>query len=92
MRKRRPSRLLMLMVVILVLTTCGSRVHTWYVLKAQKDNLLAQKNQLLEINRDLTKSVEELESNDAIEKLAREKLGMIKPGEQLMLEFSSPSN
>ncbi len=43
------------------------------------------KEEMLEDNKVLQKEYEKLHSNAFIEKLAREKLGMVKPGEEIVL-------
>lgn len=72
-------------VVICILCFSPQAVTMWKTNQAIKA-LETQKSQLLlekEHNKD---SVRNLRSNETVEKMAREELGMIKPGEKVLVE------
>jgi cell division protein FtsB len=57
------------------------------VLAAQVDELEMERDRLLKLQTELELKQEEVQTLEYVERLAREKLGMVKRGERVMLEF-----
>ena len=75
-------------IVVIFAVFIFSLVRQWIALKRIKENLSVERqnlNQLKEENEKLQAEVESAQSNhEYIEKLARERLGLIKDGEQVI--------
>lgn len=71
---------------LLIVFTIIPRVKTVWELSQQKKELIQQKTELKEINERLKKKSQQLDSPEAIEKIAREQLGMIKKGEKVIIK------
>jgi cell division protein FtsB len=56
-------------------------------LSAQKRELKNEKAQLQEINRQYQDKLRDLKAPETIEKLARERLGMVKNGEKVIIDL-----
>ncbi|WP_425059739.1 Cell division protein FtsL [Sporomusa carbonis] len=52
-----------------------------YRIRRETDNVNARMNEVLEVNKSLIAEKEKLSTVDYIEKVAREQLGLVKPGE-----------
>jgi cell division protein FtsL len=91
--KKRPIRtILMGMVCLLVVCTIVPRARVIWDLNQRKEALKRQEAHLLQVNKSLKRQNEELNSPEAIERIAREKLGMVKPGEQVLIEVETESS
>ncbi len=69
----------------------GGQVAQTYKVQTEMKKLQQQMDQLKKRNEDLKKQVSRLESGAWVERAAREKLGLVKPGEKLILEVK-PEN
>jgi cell division protein FtsB len=58
-----------------------------YVNNVKANDIRSKVQSELRINEELKKYRENLESDEYIEKIAREKLGMIKPGERIFFDI-----
>lgn len=86
--KNKNIRLLMSgLICIALLLTIVPRGKTILELSAQKQELKKEKAQLQEVNRQYQEKLQELKTPEAIEKLARERLGMVKNGEKLIIDL-----
>ncbi len=86
--KNKNMRLFMSgLICIALLLTIVPRGKTILELSAQKRELKNEKAQLLEMNRQYQAELEELKTPQVIEKLARERLGMVKNGEKVILDL-----
>jgi cell division protein FtsL len=73
------------MVVVLLLPIVP-RIKTIWDLNHQMEQLENQKTELQSVNRDLEEELEQASSMATVEKIAREQLGMVKPGETRIIE------
>jgi cell division protein FtsB len=64
----------------------GSQVVTIWEMKQEIKSLTAKKEQLIQKNKQYQANLNAVRSDAMLEKLAREELGMIKPGEKLLVE------
>jgi len=64
----------------------GSQVVTIWKMRQELSSLNHKKQQLLQENRRYHAKLREARSDEMLEKLAREELGMIKPGEKVLVE------
>lgn len=90
MRSKRKSfplkKIMIIMICFLLILPIGSRVKTIWELEARKKSLETKKAQLLEENKRLKEEYEKARSIENIERIAREKLGMVKEGEKPLVE------
>ncbi|MGE5417575.1 MAG: FtsB family cell division protein [Acidobacteriota bacterium] len=99
-RKVKKSRTLVrpnppgwLIVVVLLCTIAfGPQVIKLWKLNNQIKVLEAQKQLMQNKNKYYTEQVKNLQTDKTIEKIAREKLGMIKPGEKVLVEVIPKDN
>lgn len=75
-----------LIFVVVCVISFGSQMVTIWEMHQEIGDLEEQKQQLISKNREFKAGVKELYSDAKIEELAREELGMIKPGEKLVVE------
>ena len=78
------SRLPLLVVGILLLyvsISLTSRFDSLYTMQKDLRDVQAQVKQLREVNSNLSQQLELLQSDAYVEQVAREKLGLVKPGE-----------
>ncbi|WP_347489701.1 FtsB family cell division protein [Desulfoscipio sp. XC116] len=78
------SKLPMIIITLLMLYICfslGSRFDQLYAMQRNLDDMQAEIKDLREKNVGLYEQVKMLQSNDYIEQVAREKLGLVKEGE-----------
>lgn len=97
-RRRRPTlsggRLFLVFVAAVLLylafSVAGqfSRLHA---LQREVTTLQAELEELQEKNRELRRQVEMVQSDTYVEKVAREKLGLIKPGEKRIIQVEEPA-
>lgn len=76
------KKLVIFMLCIVLILPVGSRLKTVWELEKQKKALEIRKAELLEENRKLKEEYKNATSLENIEKIAREKLGMVKEGEK----------
>jgi cell division protein FtsB len=85
--KKRGNRLAMLILLSLALIVFGPlvmNVNQYFMLKLELEEARNTYAELLEIQSQLTDELNYLDTPEAIERLARENLGMIMPGETLV--------
>lgn len=70
---------------ILLLITIVPRAKCVYELSHRKTNLETEKDSLTQQNAELEKAMQEANSPQNVEKIAREQLGMVKNGESVMV-------
>jgi cell division protein FtsB len=75
------------LVCIVLLITIIPRGKTILELSAQKRELKKQKVELQQVNREYQKKLDELKTPEEIERLARERLGMVKNGEKVIIDL-----
>ncbi|MBP1760631.1 MAG: hypothetical protein H6Q64_173 [Firmicutes bacterium] len=75
------------LVCIVLLVTIIPRGKTILELSAQKRELKKQKVELQQVNREYQKKLEQLKTPEEIERLARERLGMVKNGEKVIIDL-----
>lgn len=95
-KKQKPRRKLkyklggpgLIFVIIMgfIFYSFGGQVVEMYNVQDEMKNIKAQMQSLQEKNVELRKQVEQLSSEAYIEREAREKLGLVKPGEKIILE------
>ncbi|CFX10601.1 Septum formation initiator [Syntrophomonas zehnderi OL-4] len=78
------------LICMFLMITIVPRVHTIWELANRKSELQQEKLTLTKINKERQKELEELKSPEAIERIAREQLGMIKKGERVVIEVIEP--
>ncbi len=84
--KNSRTRLIILSIIGLVLVfSIFPRARTIYELSLRKDDLLQQKRTIEVYNEELTIKLKQSGEPQAVERIAREKLGMIKPGEKYIM-------
>lgn len=69
---------------LLLLWVTVPKVKSICELKQQRHELQQKKTQLQKENQELAKTLKDLDSPQAVEKLAREQLGMVKEGEKVI--------
>jgi cell division protein FtsL len=74
------------MICLMILFTIVPRVKMVWDLTQQKEDLQQQKAKLLQVNHSLKRQNDELNSPAAVERIAREQLGMVKQGEKVVVE------
>ncbi|MGI6550929.1 MAG: FtsB family cell division protein [Syntrophomonadales bacterium] len=88
--KRKKIRILNFRWLMVFLVVCsisfGSQVVTIWEMKQEIKSLTAKKEQLIQKNKQYQANLNAVRSDAMLEKLAREELGMIKPGEKLLVE------
>jgi cell division protein FtsB len=83
---KRPLRLIGIGLLCTVLAvTLVPRVKTVWELSQRKQALLVEKAQLEQQHQALQIELEQANSPENIERIAREQLGMVKPGEQPLI-------
>lgn len=83
---RQPLRLLGIgLLCTVLLVTLVPRVKTVIELSERKQALLEQKEKLEKEQQALQLELEQASSPENIERIAREQLGMVKPGEQPLI-------
>ncbi len=93
MKKNKPNPrkwmvIVMGAVVFLLFFSVVPKLLTIYDLNQQKQELAARKAQLETRNQQLKQKYREAGEPETVERLAREKLGMVKDGETLMVQVA----
>lgn len=94
-RKRRKPRWIRLSLSILgiyLLFSFAVGGYEIFLLKKQMGQMQIQQNILLDQRNELEKQIASLHNPEVIEKIARENLGMVKPGEVIILEAIPEKN
>ena len=74
------------LICVVLLVTIIPRGKTILELSAQKRELKKERTELLKVNHQYQANLQELKSPEAIERLARERLGMVKNGEKVIID------
>ncbi len=85
-RRKRTKRILFGIMIVIMIAAARPRIAVIIRLHDQKTALTEQIRQLEQEQQELTATRDSMDRLDTIEKIAREKLGMIKPGERVMVE------
>lgn len=88
---RQPRARLIVLTVMLgfFAVTLIPRCYTIWKLNGQKDTLELKKLEYAQINQQLTEQKDKLNSPMAVERIAREQLGMVKKGEKVLMEVEA---
>jgi len=89
-KRRSPLKLFVVGIICGCLAlTIVPRAQTVIELDQRKQALEIQKAELLRKNQQLEKDLQQTDTPQYIEKIAREKLGMVKPGEKKLIPVIS---
>ncbi|NPV26923.1 MAG: septum formation initiator family protein [Firmicutes bacterium] len=98
-RRRKSSRIklklgfcLSMGLLVLAVILWGPQFKHIQQMNAELAELQKQKQQLLQINAKLQEDIRQLNSDTTVERIAREKLGLVKPGEKILIEVQPPRN
>ncbi len=84
--KNSSARVIILSILgLIMIFSIFPRAKSIYDLSLRKTDLLQQKKIVEEYNNELNIKLKQSEQPHAVEKIAREKLGMIKPGEKYIM-------
>lgn len=84
--KLKGPAVIMLILLGFIFYSFGGQMVEMYNVQHELTNIQAQIDEFRVKNADLRKQVEQLNSDAYIEREAREKLGLVKPGEKIILE------
>ncbi len=76
---------LLIIVIIIFAFKLVSNIRKVNKMESELNNLQQQVQEELERNKELKKEIERVKSDDYIEKVARDELGLVKPGEILFI-------
>ncbi|MGI6575785.1 MAG: FtsB family cell division protein [bacterium] len=79
--KKKPLALLFVLILILPLFASRGRIGTIWHIYQEKLHLEAQVNALLLENKQIESQVQQMRQSTWVEQAARERLGLVKPGE-----------
>lgn len=86
--KKKKQRLFLTgLICIVLLVTIVPRGKTILELSSRKQALKQEKSELLKVNHQYQDSLQEIKTPAAIERLARERLGMVKNGEKVIIDL-----
>ncbi|MCL5290292.1 MAG: FtsB family cell division protein [Bacillota bacterium] len=91
-RKRRRSNLGLLISVALAayfIFTMGSQFTQLHAMQSNMDSLQIQVEELKSRNAALRQEIKQIKSDSYVEQAAREQLGLVKPGETLVVQAQS---
>lgn len=88
-KNNRLQKIIIVLVCAVFMISIVPRVKTIVELTARKKALEQEKTRLVQLNQDKEQELAELQHPEAIERIAREQLGMIKKGEKVMI-YSVP--
>jgi len=90
MRHRLPLKIIIFSIICaIVLVTSVPRIRTIWELTERKEKLVEKKIKLEEKSKVLKEELDGLDSRQAIEKIAREQLGMVKDGEKFITPLTN---
>jgi len=87
--KLKGPSVIILILLGMIFYSFGGQMVKMYNVQQEITNIQEQMNQLKVNNDTLKKQLEQLNSEAYIEREAREKLGLVKPGEKIILEAKS---
>lgn len=83
------KRIFTMLVCFLMLVTIIPRVKTIWELNQQKQKLVMEKAQIEKVNHQLKAQLKDAKKPETVERIAREKLKMVKDGESYVVEVSA---
>lgn len=88
--KEQKARIFSLRWLLVFVVVCslsfGSQVVTIWKMKQEIKALNIKKQQLAQENKSCQANLRAIQTDEMLEKIAREELGMIKPGEKVLVE------
>ncbi|KUK10398.1 MAG: Septum formation initiator [Clostridia bacterium 41_269] len=90
--KLKPKKILILAAVVCVLFNVLQLHYTIWSLNKQIEEGIEVKKELLAEQKKLKEEIEKVKSPEYVEKLAREQLGLVKPGESLVITKTEKNN
>lgn len=78
-----------MLVCFVMMVTIIPRVKTIWELNHQKQQLVMEKAQMAKINHQLKAQLKDAKKPETVERIAREKLKMVKDGESYVVEVST---
>lgn len=87
LRKKRMRLFLTSLICVVLLVTIIPRGKSILELSSRKQALKQEKVELIKVNHQYQKELQELKTPEAIERLARERLGMVKNGEKVIIDL-----
>jgi len=88
--KAKPlKRIFAMLVCFAMMVTIIPRVKTIWELDQQKEQLVLQKAQVERLNQQLKAQLKEAKKPEMVERIAREKLKMVKDGESYVVEVTA---
>ena len=91
MSKRKKSKVVLMIFVVVLIYFSYTVIKQQLLLDNKKDQLEAIEKKVAdetELNKDLKKLEEDVNSNEYIEKVAREKIGLVKDGERVFVDIN----
>lgn len=86
LRKKRMRLFLTSLICVVLLVTIVPRGKSILELSSRKQALKQEKVELIKVNHQYQEELQELKTPEAIERLARERLGMVKNGEKVIID------
>lgn len=87
LKDNKTFRLILTSIIcVILLVTIVPRGKTIWELSARKQELETKKAKLIQINEEKQKQLKDADSPEAMERIAREQLGMVKKGERLIIQ------
>lgn len=89
MKSKPAKRIFTMLVCFIMLVTIIPRVKTIWELNGQKQQLVLEKAQVQKQNEQLKAQLRDVKKPETVERIAREKLKMVKEGETYVVEVSA---
>lgn len=89
MKSKPAKRIFTMLVCFIMLVTIIPRVKTIWELNGQKQQLVIEKAQIQKQNQELKAQLRDAKKPETVERIAREKLKMVKEGETYVVEVSA---
>ncbi|NLZ54504.1 MAG: septum formation initiator family protein [Thermoanaerobacteraceae bacterium] len=86
-RKSPLKLILSVVLIVLLLIPIAPQVKNIWDLHKQIESLEKQKAELIATQEELKQELQQASSMATVEKIAREQLGMVKPGESRIIEY-----
>jgi len=87
-KSRLPRLVLVLLLAYLVISFASQFTRLW-AMQRDLQQIQQRVDQLQQKNNDLRQQLQLVQSNDYIEQVAREKLGLVKPGESRIVQVQA---
>ncbi|NLW90287.1 MAG: hypothetical protein GXY34_01610 [Syntrophomonadaceae bacterium] len=89
MKSKPAKRIFIMLVCFVMMVTIIPRAKTIWELNGRKQQLVMEKNQVQRLNQQLKEQLIESKKPETVERIAREKLKMVKEGETYVIEVSA---